>query len=363
MKDVLVAFLRGLELAREQQVTLEWRPPLKSNGVFQLKPGGASGLTLALTMRGKASGDAPPGADLLCALERFELQLVPGNPIITIGFDKVQFRQRMGKKPEIDVVFAGLDFLGPLAFVQTLKDAIPLDGFSDPPGVEISPSGLTASFSLALPPLAVGMFCLENVGISAHLDVPFLGDALAFKFMFASREKPFLLTVSGLGGTGYFGIELTPAGVRALEAQLEFGAHLALDFGVASGAVTVMAGIYFRLETSPTRAELTGFLRIRGEVDVLGLVSASIELRMELRCLMGPEGTKVVGRAVLEIEVHVAFFSVSVQLECERKFAGANGDPTFADVMAPLALAPGAPPLPFAADAFPWNQYCAAFAA
>jgi hypothetical protein len=58
-----------------------------------------------------------------------------------------------------------------------------------------------------------------------------------------------------------------------------------------------------------------------------------------------------VGRATLTIEIEVFFLSFSVEISCEKKFAGANGDPTFAEVM-------GAPP----GEPRPWDTYCLAFA-
>ena len=66
---------------------------------------------------------------------------------------------------------------------------------------------------------------------------------------------------------------ITPKNFRVLEAAFEFGAAIALDFGVASGSVSIMAGIYFKLETiddGHIDATLTGYFRLRGEVDVLG---------------------------------------------------------------------------------------------
>jgi len=149
-----------------------------------------------------------------------------------------------------------------------------------------------------------------------------------------------------LGGGGFFGLRLNPRGLVLLEASLEFGACLALDFGVASGSVSVMAGIYLRLEASD--GSLTGYLRIRGDVEVLGLISASIEMYMGLTYEFG--SGKVIGRATITVEVEVLLFSASVQISCERKFAGSSGDPTFAQVMGPYA------------DDGPWVTYCQAFA-
>ena len=98
--------------------------------------------------------------------------------------------------------------------------------------------------------------------------MPFIDESLDVTFNFCSRENPFRLTVWLFGGGGFFGITITPEKCRVLEAAFEFGACVALDFGVASGSIECMAGIYFRIEDGD--ATLTGYFRLRGEVDVLG---------------------------------------------------------------------------------------------
>jgi len=103
-----------------------------------------------------------------------------------------------------------------------------------------------------------------------------------------------------------------------------------------------MAGIYFKIMAD--EAELTGYFRMGGHVSVLGIVSVSIELYLELRYEFA--SGKCVGKAVLTIEVELFFFSISVQIQCERKFAGSNGDPTFAQMIEPPV----------------WTEYCDAFA-
>lgn len=90
---------------------------------------------------------------------------------------------------------------------------------------------------------------------------------------------------------------------------------------------------------------------MRGEVDVLGLISASIELYLGLAYEFSTG--KMAGRASLIVEVEVLFFSTSVEITCERKFAGAKGDPTFAQLMDPFDTG-GA--------TAPWHAYCEAFA-
>ena len=86
------------------------------------------------------------------------------------------------------------------------------------------------------------------------------------------------------GGGGFFHIELDTDGMRMLEASFEFGATAALDIGVASGEVHIMAGIYFSLQRKEGSTELapilTGYLRLGGSLNVLGLIRVSVEFNL-----------------------------------------------------------------------------------
>jgi hypothetical protein len=113
-----------------------------------------------------------------------------------------------------------------------------------------------------------------------------------------------------------------------------------------------MAGIYYRMEAGD--ASLTGYFRLYGEVSVLAIISASLELYLELRYEFS--SGKCVGKATLTIEVSVFMFSISVSITCERKFAGSNGDPSFKELMEPYVD-------PVSGLAVkPWEEYCQAFA-
>jgi hypothetical protein len=190
--------------------------------------------------------------------------------------------------------------------------------------------------------------------------VPFIGQPLSVRFNFCTREQPFNLTVTLFGGGGFFGITLDPHGIQILEASFEFGASISIDLGVASGGVHVMAGLYFRMENS--ECSLTGYFRLGGEVSVLGIISASLELYLELKYEF--ESGKCVGTASLTIEVSVFMFSASVTVTCQKKFAGSNGDPSFRDLM---GINPGLPLADELASigtgtTYAWRDYCEAFA-
>ena len=299
---------------------------------------------------------------MLCGLRHFDLRLIAPATFIELNFEKIEFSVNSAAKMNVDVILSDIKFVGPLSFVETLRDLIPLDGFSDPPYLDITAQGIDAGFNVALPTIACGVLNLSNVSLGAGFTVPFIGQPLSVRFNFCTREQPFHLTVYCFGGGGFFGVTLDPHGVQILEAAFEFGAAIAVDFGVASGGVSVMAGIYFRMEADA--ASLTGYFRLEGHVDVLGLITASLELYLELRYEF--ETGKAVGRATLTIEVEVLIFSGSVTITCEKKFAGSNGDPTFRQL---LGLSTNAA-LPLVDElaaiqpdtAYGWRDYCEAFA-
>ena len=348
----------------EMVVRFDWTPEIKnwalpgsSDPIFRVND--KHGFVIAVEARVNRSGGAPK-ISVLCSLKHFDLVLVAPASFIELNFEKIEFNVNSATKMNVDVVLTDIKFVGPLSFVEALRDLIPLDGFSDPPSLDITEKGIDASFSVALPALAVGMFNLSNLSLGAGFTVPFIGQPLAVRFNFCTREQPFNLSVMAFGGGGFFGITIDPHGVQILEASFEFGASLSVNFGVASGGVHVMAGIYFRMESNI--ASLTGYFRLGGYVSVLGLISASIELYLEL--LYIPSTGKCKGKAQLTIEVSVFLFSGSVTITCERTFAGSNGDPTFRQA---LGWQPGltlADELSAINDGteYAWRDYCDAFA-
>jgi hypothetical protein len=158
--------------------------------------------------------------------------------------------------------------------------------------------------------------------------------------------------VSLLGGGGFFLIGISSQGVNEIEAALEFGAAIAIDLGVASGGVEIKAGVYFHwLEPQPNQGsvDLAGYVRLHGELSVLGLISASLTFNLQLAYHKEiGKGSMVWGEATLVIEVEVLFFSASVSVRCRKDFAGSQSDPKFIDLVPDQAT---------------WDEYCAAFAA
>lgn len=343
-----------LQGAGAGQVTsrLHWRPAIRPWGlpgvpnIFNPKDEHA----LHVDVEVRASASAAPAVDVVAEIVDFDLNLIGdgSSGLMKLMFRRIGFHAGTAGKPEVDVVFGGIGFLGPLSFVDRLRELIPFDGFADPPFVDVAPSGVTAGFDLTLPNVSVGVFSLENISLGADARVPFLGEALTVGFNFCSKDAPFRLTVMCIGGGGWLVLRASPKGLVLLELGLEACACLSVDLGVASGSVSIAVGVYLRLEAD--KGLLAAYFRIRGEVDVLGLVSASITL--ELSLIYHFETGKLIGRASLVVEVEVLFFSASVEISVERRLAGSKGDPTMYQVMPPDADGMNAD----------WTEYCGAFA-
>src|SRR5262249_11312321 len=144
------------------------------------------------------------------------------------------------------------------------------------PSIKATEKDLKVSYTLALPPMTCGVFSLEHIAVTAGLDLPYLDGKPAVEFGFASRSKPFILTVRIFVGGGFVHLIVNADGVQMVEGALEFGGNFAFDIGVASGGVHAMAGIYFQLKG--TKSDLTGFIDIGGEVSVLGIISISLDM-------------------------------------------------------------------------------------
>ena len=325
------------------ETSMKWQPKVQSFGPFLVRSEAGSVvtvLTVDILLTTYFSEPAkPPAMQLNGSLVKFDIDFAG---IIRIAFNELRFTKEDNKKLDVhvDIPSDGVTFEGPLQFLNELEKYLDPGSFVDPPVLSITPSGVSVGYTLSLPPLAVGVFTLQNVSLGAILTLPFGGgpaDHMRVRFNLSERHDPFQLAVLIFTGGGFFAVALGADGMEILEVALEFGASFTLDIGVASGGVSAMAGIYFRLEVSPYRLELDAYLRINGHLSVLGLINISVEFYMELSYKEVSDGgttkSKLVGRATVTVKVEVLFFSTSVSMTVERKFSGSADDPTFGDML------------------------------
>jgi hypothetical protein len=308
-------------------------------------------LTMSGVVRTPLDPAMSPTVNAQATITNFKVNLFG---FIILWFEELVFTSKNGQKPDVTVRLRDGDdavlFGGPLEFVNDLRKFIPGNGFSDPPSLAVTPSGISAGYSLTLPAIGIGVFALSNASLGAAFNLPFDSKPASVKFNFSKRDAPFSLTVSLLGGGGFFAIGVSARGVNEIEAALEFGAAIAIDLGVASGSVEVKAGIYFHwLEPVPDKGsvELAGYVRIHGELTVIAIISVSLTFNLQLGYLKEDGKSTVYGEATLTVEIEILMFSAEVSVKCRREFAGGEADPKFIDLISTPQI---------------WANYCDAFA-
>ncbi|MDZ4169488.1 MAG: twin-arginine translocation signal domain-containing protein [Coriobacteriia bacterium] len=340
-----------------------------------------SGCKLVLTAEVKKSledGAAPPEYLVKGELVDFKLHLVKGVfDAIILSFDKISFESVNGASPTVDPQISDVEFGGDLKYLAKLAEylgalggggggsslAVREGGVSasetlveaGPLKIDVTGAGVKASLTIAIPDLAIGVFSLKNMSFYAALMLPFNGDPVTLDFAFCSRENPFEIMVMGFGGGGYVMMTFDPEGMKALEISLEFGAGTSFGIGgIASGMVEIKGGLSVRYERvgDSEKLDFVVFIRIHGELDILGLISVTLTFYLELRYKTFPKqsnpsvkGDELTGTATLTIEIEIVFFSISIELSVTKTFAG--DDPRFGDLM------------PTQTD---WDSYCEAFA-
>jgi hypothetical protein len=316
-----------------------------------LGAGGSSQFTLDTLVEAPRNG-SPPSSSVTGELTHFKLSFLGA---LIIHFDRLRFFVRPGQKPDVDVDLnpqTGVMFGGPLEFVNRLRDFIPANGFSDPPDLSITPAGLTAGYTLGLPTVQVGVLALSNISLGAAFSLPFTGGPPTARFNFAERQNTFNLTVAMFSGGGFVALVAAADGIKEIEAQLEFGAQIAINLGVASGSVYVKGGFYFHYAEDEVLFE--GFVELGGRLSVLGLISVSLTFHLSLAYELlqkdgndGVRASKLFGQATLTVEIDILFFSASVDVTVEKTFVGSEADPKFIDLVPHKAV---------------WDEYCAAYA-
>ncbi len=319
-----------------------WEPKVVSDPLKVFEASANTTMKLDAKMLTKFAAPPTSTYEILGELKSFKGNLIGDGPtkFLVLTFKQLVFTAKSGEKADVKPEITAVDFAGPLKFINNLKDFLKSTG--NGPSIDVSPTGVMVGFSLAIPNVMVGVLSIQNMKLTSSLSLPFGGDPVRLRFAFCEREHPFLLTVSMFGGGGFFGINLGLDGVELLEASFEFGGQLALDIGVASGGVYVMAGIYFKMEGDD--CTLTGYLKLGGSLCVLGIITISAEFYMALTYQSA--GNKVYGQATLTVKVEILFFSASVDMTVEKRFKGDDADPLFADLI----------------DQPHWDEYCEAFA-
>jgi hypothetical protein len=245
--------------------------------------------------------------------------------VLDLPLEGISFSSLDGDPPHVDVGLGKVKFTGVLAAAAVIADHLP-QGMGGS-RIDVSPAGVTAALEVNLGSIPLGMLLLQDLNLASRFLLPLTDAPPELQFSLASRERPFHITVCGLGGGGHFALVVSTHGVEQLEACLEFGGALALDLGVASGSVSIMGGVAFAIDVSG--ATLMAYLRVNGSVEVLGLVRISVLFLLQLAYDFGRH--LLWGQAMVRVQIEVAFFSDDVELTVHRELSVGSHSPSFTE--------------------------------
>ncbi|MER7585778.1 hypothetical protein [Kitasatospora sp. NPDC097691] len=308
---------------RPPGVRMSWRDlHLKSNGILVAHAAPHSPAKQDTTTVTLIAELTPDSAKTRCEMSAFMLSVPASAPVLELSFTSLIFEQADGGAPHLDLDGFGVSFAGPLDLLKKLESAIDLGDTA--PTVDATPEGLTVSYGMNLPSIPpCGVFELRNIAVRVAVEIPFRGGPPAVKLSFATPDDPFQLKVLMFGGGGYLQLTVDGTGLKRLEGVLDFGASVAVNFGIAQAEVHALGGVRYVMEGDTVR--LTGFIRLGGSIDILGLVSVSIDLLVELT--YDSQHNRLTGHATLVIDIDLTLYSDTVQLDSgEWVLAGDGGE-------------------------------------
>jgi hypothetical protein len=341
--ETLTITTTEIETPHHIRTVVDWHPqitlggPMGATDLFQPFQGGdpgntsddpvANAMDLHAVIITSLDSTMPSSTSVVGQIREFNLNLFGTDAstyFILIPFDSLTFRSQSGQKTDVQVQVnsGGIQFQGPLSFVQDLASYLSFDGS----GITINTAGpaITADLTLAIPNITVGIFALDNIAFSAGVTIPYNGDPVSFNFAFCSVENPFQLEILIFTGGGYVTLTIGPHGVQELSFGFDFGFGYSIDIGIASGQVSLTGGITYTSQQLAIGQEvtLTAYIQAGGGLSCLGIVSVSVQLYLGLTYQNVAGKSSLVGTATLTISVHVLFFGFDVGISMSETFAG-----------------------------------------
>jgi len=308
--------------------TINWRTRQLQNhsigDIFAFEKGENAELSIEGFFQFWLDPDYQPRFSMRGALTDFAIALTFSGSGVRVRFDSIQFISGSELTSDVDVKIAGVDFLGALAFVQKLQDFLKLPGGAQ---IDLRSDGVTVSMpALKIPSIPLGAFSLQDLLITASLDLSFRDKPVVLNFDFCSPARPFLVNVGVFAGGGFFGVGVTSNGLQRLAAAFEFGAQKALDFGVATGRLYVMGGLFYSQEGSPgsLTATYSAYVRAGGELHAFGCLSFGVDLYVALSAMDNGRESYLIGIATLTYSFEIAFVKKSFSISYQQRFAGSS---------------------------------------
>jgi hypothetical protein len=262
---------------------------------------------------------------------------------IEIIFSEVTFTVSEDGRKVFTTTIADVQLHPPLDFINQLSQL--LGGLGKDLGVDIdiSPARVRISQTLRFPPeegaaIFLGPARITNLALGWGVMIPLLGrDVLTASFAISSREKPLTIFVPPwYGGKAHVLVEATTRGIRLLEISMEYGALIPVDWGIATGEGSLMAGILFMIEqtvlpdnTTSGKVLLKAFVKAEVNLSVAGIIHFCGLVYIALGYTQDNTGKYVVGEATVSVSIKIGFvrFSYSFSATHVEKSGGSSAAP------------------------------------
>lgn len=264
--------------------------------------------------------------------------------VVCSGQDILTFRQTAlffdhTGKLDFKIEPERVELAAPLQFLTNFLAAA---GRSDGPAIAplmrgAVPVGVAATIDAQLPDLQLGVFGISNLSLHVLFGVAAIPEfELVCELSVATKVAPFTLSVWILNGGGFLTQRLSflplarprPLLIYSLEVGIVAGVGLGFNFGVVSGGVWLQIGcsVMFTWTTGAggNATTITVFILARGNVDIAGLVTASISLLLDVSY----DGARMIGAGTLRLSFKISmFYTLRVCQRVEYVFAGEKRQP------------------------------------
>lgn len=222
--------------------------------------------------------------------------------------------------PASDPSAAGEEKKSPFK-MQILKYAVPNTKLEIPMGVEAT---------LDLPPLSVGggPTAISNLTFGGHFRLKALNTDvtpakldfnMGLGFYLGKRDLPFNFTAFILGGGGFIDCSfsyhpsVSKKPVVTFIMSVHGSAALTIAAGWITGSIMVLAGIEVEYYSDKGSTRIEMFVAIIGVVDILGLISVYLSLRLSINYQSDAVGTVLYGVGRVKVKIRICrFVTISV---------------------------------------------------
>ena len=144
--------------------------------------------------------------------------------VLKLDFNRLTFTMQSGQSTKFGASLKKLTFTGQLEFINNITTFMPLEGFGGSgPTVKVTLEGVSAGLSIAIPTIPLGPLILQNLALSAGLELYFFGQPARVTFGLSSKKDPFIVTYTVFGGGGSVPFTIDTNKKVTLVASLGFG--------------------------------------------------------------------------------------------------------------------------------------------